>query len=119
YFLAQRSQSIELLVVELGPAVHPEFANLREPFGTMARRVDLLAGTRNAPTAIDGLHPGHDAGQIFADGQIAACQFFDRSDSGFAVVDRAELVHVQPVGQLAGIDAVILVPLSGILPRIA
>jgi hypothetical protein len=35
------------------------------------------------------------------------------------VIDRAELVHVQPVGQLACIDLVILVPLSGILPRIA
>jgi len=31
------------------------------------------------------------------------------------VIDRAELVHVQPVGQLACIDLVILVSLPGVL----
>ena len=83
----------------------------------MARRIDLLASTRNTPAAIDRLHPGHDSGEIFADGQIAPCQFLQRADSCSAVIDRAELVQVQPVGQLACIDPVILVPLSGILPR--
>jgi hypothetical protein len=37
----------------------------------MARCIDLLAGTRNTPAAIAGLHPGHDSCQIFADGQIS------------------------------------------------
>src|SRR5713101_1147498 len=85
----------------------------------MTRRIDLLAGTRNTPTAIDGLHSAHDSSEIFADRQIAACQFLQRADSCSAVIDRAELVHVQPVGQLACIDLVILVPLPGVLPRIA
>jgi hypothetical protein len=34
--------------------------NLREPFGPIARRIDLLAPTKNGPTAIGGLHPRHD-----------------------------------------------------------
>jgi hypothetical protein len=58
------------------------------------------------------------SGEIFADGQIAACQFLQRADACSAVIDRVELVHVQPVGQLACIDPVILVSLSDILPRI-
>ena len=57
--------------------------------------------------------------QWTGDGQIAACQFLQRADPCSAVIHRAELVHVQPVSQLAGIDPVILVPLSAILPRIA
>src|SRR3984957_9612238 len=119
YFLAQRPQGIELLIVKLGPAKPSPLGNLGKPLGTMTGRIDLLAGTGNTPAAIDGLHPAHDACEIFADGQIAACQFPRCADAGSTVIDRAKLVHVQPVGQLAGIDPVILVPLSGILPRIA
>ena len=85
----------------------------------MTRRIDLLAGTRNTPAAIDRLHSAHDSCEIFADGQIAACQFLQHADPCPVVIDRAELVHVQPVGQLACIDPVILVPLSAIIPRIA
>ncbi len=72
-------QRIELLVVKLRPAAHPRFGDLRQPLGTMARCIDLLAGTRNGPTAIDGLHPGHDPGEIFGDGQITAHQFLQGS----------------------------------------
>src|SRR5260370_14262672 len=57
YFVTQRPQGIELLVIKLGPAEHPHLGDLREPLGTMTQRIDLLAGTRNTPTAIDGLHP--------------------------------------------------------------
>jgi hypothetical protein len=119
YLVAQRSQGIELLLVKLGPAKHSHLADLGKPLGTMTWRIDLLAGTGNTPAAIDGLHPGHHSCQIFADGQIAACQFPQCADAGSAVIDRAELIQVQPVGQLACIDPVILVPLSAILPRIA
>jgi hypothetical protein len=70
-------------------------------------------------TNFDLCNARHDSSEIFADGQIAACQLLQCADACSAVIDRAELVHVQPVSQLAGIDPVILVPLSAILPRIA
>src|SRR4030081_1754437 len=85
----------------------------------MAWSIDLLAGTRNTPTAINRLYSGHDSYEIFADGQITACQFLQRTDTCFAVIDRAQLVHVQPVRQLTSIYAVIRVALSGILSGIA
>jgi len=107
------------LIVKLGPATHSRLADLGKPLGTMPWCLDLLAGTGNTPAAIDGLYPGHDWRQIFADGQIAACQFPKCAYASSPVIDRTELIHVRPVGQLAGIDPVILVPLSAILPRIA
>ncbi len=51
HLLTYRPQRIQLLVVKLGPPAHTRFRDLREPFGTMARCIDLLAGTRNGPTA--------------------------------------------------------------------
>src|SRR5450432_3132674 len=117
--LAQDSQGIELLVIKFCPAKHSHLGDFREPLRTMTRRIDLLAGAWNTPTAIDRLHSAHHSSEIFADRQIAACQFLQRADACSAVIDRAEFVHVQPVSQLAGIDPVLLVPLSAILLRIA
>src|SRR5258707_15790507 len=57
HLLTHRPQRIELLVVKLGPPAHSRFADLPEPLGPMARCIDLLAGTRNGPTAIDRFHP--------------------------------------------------------------
>src|SRR5713101_908931 len=57
HLLTHRPQRIELLVVKLGPPAHSRFADLPEPLGTMAWCIDLLAGTRNGPTAIDRFHP--------------------------------------------------------------
>src|SRR6267142_7068252 len=54
---AQGSQRIELLVIKLRSPAHSRFADLPEPLGTMTRGIDLLAGTRDGPTAIEGLHP--------------------------------------------------------------
>ena len=79
HFLTHRPQRIELLVVKLRPPAHSRFADLPEPLGTMARCIDLLAGTRNGPTAIDGLHPRHDPSEIFGDGEITAHQFLQAS----------------------------------------
>src|ERR1700730_3386681 len=75
HFLTYPPQRIELLVVKLCSPAHSRFADLPEPLGTMARCIYLLAGTRNGPTAIDGLHPRHDPYQIFGDGEITAHQF--------------------------------------------
>src|SRR6266851_6967278 len=121
HFLAQRSQRIELLVVKLGPPAHSQFADLREPLATMAWCIDLLAGARNTPAAIDGLHPRHDPHEIFRDGQITAHQFLQGSHAVFAVIDRLQLVQVQQFGQLACIDAITLVAIfqQGIPTRIA
>src|SRR6266852_602717 len=49
YFLAQSSQSIELLVVKLRAAMHTRLDDLRQPLRTMAQSIDLLAGARNSP----------------------------------------------------------------------
>src|SRR6266404_8634187 len=72
HLLAQTSQRIELLVVKLRPPAHSRFVDFREPLGTMARCIDLLAGTRDGPTAIDGLHPSHNPAEISGDGEITA-----------------------------------------------
>jgi hypothetical protein len=42
-------------------------------------QVNLLAGARNGPTAIDGLHPRHDPYEIFGDGEITTHQFLQAS----------------------------------------
>ena len=60
HLLAQRPQRIELLVVKLRAAVHPGFADLRQPLRPVARCIDLLAGARDGPTAVHRFHPGHD-----------------------------------------------------------
>src|ERR1700693_6051602 len=79
HFLTHPPQRIELLVVKLRSPAHSRFADLPEPLGTMARCIDLLAGTRNGPTAIDRFHPRHDPSEIFGDGEITAHQFLQAS----------------------------------------
>src|SRR6266436_4397200 len=79
HFLTYRPQRIELLVVKLSPPAHSRFADLPEPLGTMARCINLLAGTRNGPTAIDRLHSRHDPSEIFGDREITAHQFLQAS----------------------------------------
>ena len=74
----------------------------------MTRVVDTLAGTGNAPAAIDGLHPVHHPREIFADGQISPDQFFQGAQAIFSVVDRAEKIGAQQLGQLAPIDPIAL-----------
>src|SRR5271156_5105207 len=86
----------------------------------MAWGIDLLAATRNGPTAIDGLHPGHDPSQIFGDGEITAHQFLEASQAVFTEIDGAEMVQTQQLGQAARVDLFILFAFShgGILSRI-
>src|SRR5271170_5180913 len=79
HLLTHHPQRIELLVVKLCPPAHSRFTDLPEPLGTMARCIDLLAGTRNGPTAIDGLHPRHDPSEILGDREITAHQFLQAS----------------------------------------
>src|ERR1019366_4063071 len=76
----------------------------------MPGRIDQLAGTGNGPAPIHRFETIHDLAEIFGDRQITACQFLQGPYAILSVVDRAELVQVQQVSQLASIDAVALVP---------
>src|ERR1700730_16917828 len=121
HLLPHRAQRIELLVVKLRPPAHSRFRDLPEPFGTMPRCIDLLAGTRNGPTAIDRFHPRHDPYEIFGDGEITTHQFLQTSQAVFTVIDGAKMIETQQLGQPARVDLVTLVafPHGGILSRIA
>src|SRR5258708_12969223 len=74
YLLAQGPQSIQLLVVVFGASPHTSFADLAEPFRTVTWCIHFVAGTRNAPTAIQRFEPIHDPREILGDGQITAPQ---------------------------------------------
>src|SRR5215475_9066407 len=100
---------MQLLVVEFGAATYTRFANLRKPFGSVAACIYLFAGTRNAPTAIDGFQASHHAGQITSDSQVAPGQFLQSSQAMLAVIDRSDLVPVQQLGQFACVVAIVLV----------
>src|SRR4029077_6694925 len=103
------------------PAAYPWLGDFRQPLHTMLRRIDLLAGASNAPTAIDRLDPGHHPSEVFGDREITAHQFLQASQTVFPVIDGVEMIEAQQLGQLAGIDLVTLVALfhGGILSRIA
>jgi hypothetical protein len=100
----------ELLVVEFGTTAHGGFPDLCQPLRAVTGCIHLLAGARNSPTPVDGFQATHHPRQITGDRYVAARQFFQSSDARLAVIHRAELVQIQQLGQLAGIDAVVLVP---------
>jgi hypothetical protein len=77
----------------------------------MACVVDVPAGTRDRPTAIQGFQPIHDSGKIFDDGQITARQLAQHAYPGLTMVDRLEIMEAQPLGEFASIDLVTLVSL--------
>src|SRR2546429_545910 len=106
--LAQDNQHVELLVVKLCSAAHAGLGDLAQPFLTMARMVDTLAGAGNAPAAIDRLDPVHDPREVFADGQISPGQFFYCAQAILSVIDGAEEIGAQQLGQLSRIDPVAL-----------
>ena len=89
---------LQLLVVQLRPAVHPGFQDLPEPIRPMPRTIDLLTTAGNGPAAIDGFDPAHDATLVFRHGQITPPQFLQGPQPVVPVVDRFELVHIQKVG---------------------
>src|ERR1017187_5147441 len=107
--LVQRSQSIELLVEELGSPAHAGFSDLVQPLCAMPRRVDLLAPTKNARASIQSLDPIHHPSEIFADGQVTAGQFLQGSEAVLAMVDRAQISAAEQIGELARVNLVALV----------
>src|SRR2546429_637094 len=119
--LAQDNQHVELLVVKLCSAAHAGLGDLAQPFLTMARMVDTLAGAGNAPAAIDRLDPVHDPREVFADGQISPGQFFYCAQAILSVIDGAEEIGAQQLGQLSRIDPVALAAFVewGVAARIA
>src|SRR3984893_11360515 len=54
YLLAQRPQGVQLLVVDLRPAMHAGFCDLAEPLGAIAWCVHALPRAGNRPTPIKG-----------------------------------------------------------------
>src|SRR5712691_595067 len=86
----QGLQSIQLLIEQLRSALHPCLGELVQPFLSSAHSIDLGAGTRNAPAAIQCLQAIHHARQIFADGLITAPQLAQRPYSIFSVVNRSQ-----------------------------
>src|SRR6266699_3451305 len=52
YLLAQRPQGVQLLVVDLRPAMHAGFGDLGEPLRAIARCVHALPRAGNRPTPI-------------------------------------------------------------------
>jgi hypothetical protein len=90
----QRPEGVEL-TVQFRTMTHGSFDDLAQPFRTVPRSVHLLAGPRNAPTAVHGLDSIHHTDEILGDRQIAARKFPDRSQSCVYVVDLRELVEAQ------------------------
>src|SRR5258707_4597135 len=88
HLLPQASQRVELLIVKFRSPVHSWFVDFREPLGTMVRSVNLLAGTRDGPTAIDGFHSRHHPGEISGDCQITANLLLQGSQAVVCVIDR-------------------------------
>jgi hypothetical protein len=78
YFLAQGSQRIQLLVVQLRPPAHSRFMDLCQPLHPMPRSIDLLAAAGYGPAAIHSLYPGHHPTLVAGDSQITSPQFLQR-----------------------------------------
>ena len=94
----RKVQRIELLVVNRCSATHSSLGNLAEPLGTIARRIDLFAGTRDSPASIQRLEARHDSNQISADRQVTSRQFLERPHSVLSVIDRVEKIGPQQIG---------------------
>src|SRR5215470_4885772 len=109
--LAQVLQHVQLLIELLGATTRSRFRYLLQPLTAMAGVVDVPAGTRDRPTAIQGFQPIHHSGKIFHDGQITARQLAQHAYPGLTMVDRLEIMEAQSLGQFASIDLVTLVAL--------
>src|SRR5215471_17509528 len=109
--LAQVLQHVQLLIELLGAATRSRFRYLLQPLTAMAGVVDVPAGTRDRPTAIQGFQPIHRSGKIFDHGEITSGQLAQHAYTGLAVIDRLKIMEAQPLGEFASIDLVTLVAL--------
>jgi len=71
YFLAQGSQHIQLLVVQLRPPAHSRFMDLCQPLRPMPRSIDLLPLQGMAQLRYIA-YPGHHPTLVAGDGQITS-----------------------------------------------
>ena len=110
YLLAQRPQRVQLLVVDLRPPSHADFADLGQPFTTIARCVQALARAGNSPASIESFQTIHHSRDIPVQCHVAAGQFFQSPYAVLCMVDRGEKPGPEKIGQLSSIDPVILVP---------
>jgi hypothetical protein len=87
---------------------------------TVTWYIHFVAGTRNAPAAIQRLEPIHDPRDILGDGQITASQLFQCAQAVLSVIDRLKMVTTQELSQLVRIDSITFTTVfqQGILARI-
>jgi len=78
---------------------------------TMARVVNVPAGTADRPATIQSFQSIHHPGKIFDYGEITSGQLAQHAYPGFTMVDRLEIMEAQPLGKLASIDLVTLLAL--------
>src|SRR5215467_13545690 len=90
--LTQVLQQIQLLIELFGSAAGSCFRDFFQPLAAMAGVVDVPAGTRNRPTAIESFQAIHDTGKIFDDGQITSCQLAQHAYATLTVVNGIEIV---------------------------
>src|SRR5258705_4955274 len=100
---------MDLLVEAPRPPAPPTLSDLAEPLRAIARRIDLLAGTGNGPTAVHRFEARHHPSHIAADGQITARQLLQGLYAVLPVIDQPKQIRPQPLGELPRIHAVTLV----------
>src|ERR1700747_2041916 len=104
-------QQIQLLIELLGAAASSGLGNFLQPLATMARVVNVPAGTGDRPATIQSFQSIHHPGKIFDYGEITSGQLAQHAYPGFTMVDRLDIMEAQPLGKLASIDLVTLVAL--------
>lgn len=109
HLLTQCLKRVELLIAQLCPAQCDGFGELGQPVPAVTLRVDPFPGAGIRPTPIKGFKPVHHPREILRESQVAAREFFQSPYAVLSVVDRREKPGAQKIGQLACIDAVILV----------
>src|SRR6201984_1329178 len=104
-------QQIQLLIELLGAAARYGLGKFLQPLATMARVVDVPAGTGDRPATVQSFQSIHHTGEIFDYGEITSGQLAQHAYPGFAVVHGLEIMEAQPLGEFASIDLVTLVAL--------
>ena len=119
-FLVQGAQNIQLLVVRSARRRTPASLIFASHSARCRGAYTSLPAHGMPQLRYKAFQPIHDPGEIFADGQITPRKLLQRSQAVLSVIDRLDVVHIQLLGQLAGIDPITLTVVSrGILSRIA
>src|ERR1700751_6405087 len=93
-------QQIQLLIEFLGAAASSGLGNFLQPLATMARVVNVPAGTGDRPATIQSFQSIHHTGKIFDHGEITSGQLAQHAYPGFTMVDRLEVMEAEPLGEV-------------------